>query len=290
MKQALEAPAISLARPQRLEDAIVMLRDGSRLLAGGCDLLPALCQGQLAAQLVSLADVPGLETVVAHPRLGLRVGANVPAARLLTEIWAGKRFAAVHESIEFMEPPYVANMGTLVGNVVAARPESDLGLALLAMEGVLEIVGVNGPRRIPLTDFYDNKGRLERGDIAVAVTCPGPGTDGGSAFKKLALVRRFAADPGKLGAAATIIYGPERERIRSATLALGGICLPRRFPAIEAQLVGELPDPVRFLHLAKEAISKVEADMRPATRRMAITLMVIGVPSLHWRSSRRVNV
>lgn len=252
-------PAFRLSRPATLEDAAALVAAGARIIAGGASLLPDLAEGRATADhLVSLDRIPGLDELYANPKVGLRIGANVRANRLLPDIWTGKRFAAIHEAVEQMDAPWIGNSGTVVGNLCAARPDHDMGVALMALEGVVKLAD---GRDIPLTAFGNTPG------IVTAIHCPGPGTDAGSAFKKLA---RGAA-PRKVSAAATVSYGVERERILAATLVLGGVSLPRRFPAAERLLAGELPDPALFIAAARAAVAEAGlTDLVLAAQAMAL--------------------
>lgn len=267
-------PRFTVLRPESLEQASAALCDGAVLVAGACEVIPALQSGRLACdRLVSLALVPGLDRLSAHPRLGLTIGANVRAARLLPDIWTGKRFAAVHEAVEQFDAPHIARMGTVAGNLCAARPDHDLAVALVAMGAEVALQGPDGTRSLDLCRFLQAPGKtaLRRGEILTAVHCPGPGTDGGSAFKKLPLLRRRADGPRRLSAAATIRYGTERQEIRAASLVLGGVCLPWRAEA--AALVGKPADPARFLSVAEAAADEALAGADPGLRRQAVSLM-----------------
>lgn len=269
-------PPYTLLQPTSLAEASLALREGAVLVAGGCALIPALRSGALAApRLVTLDRVPGLTTLSAHPRSGLQIGAGVRAARLLPDIWTGKRFAAVHEAVEQFDAPHIARMGTVAGNLCAARPDHDLAVALVAMGAEVVLQGAGPARRMPLADFLRAPGQtvLEPGEILTLIACPGPGTDGGSAFKKLPLVRRRADAPRRFSAAATLRYGVERERIQAATLVLGGVCLPWQ-AAVEG-LVGAMADPALFQRAAEDAAAAAPAlaHADAALRRQAIALM-----------------
>jgi len=269
-------PPFTLHWPATVAEAAHALAAGAVPVAGGCDLIPALRSGAVtAARLVALNRIPGLDGLSAHPRTGLSIGASVRAARLLPDIWTGKRFAAVHEAVEQFDAPHVARMGTIAGNLCAARPDYDLAVALVAMEAEATLQGDGAPRRMPLADFLLAPGRtaLKPAEILTCIACPGPGTDGGSAFKKLPLVRRSPGDPRRLSAAATIRYGIERERIQAATLVLGGVCLPWRAEA--GALVDHITEPARFQAAAEAAALAAPAlrSAAPALRRQAVALL-----------------
>ena len=269
-------PPFTILHPKTLAEASLALRDGAVLVAGACALIPKLRSGIVTAdRLVSLDRVPELNNLSAHPRSGLRIGASVRAARLLPDIWTGKRFAAVHEAVEQFDAPHIARMSTVAGNLCAARPDHDLAVALVAMGAEVTLQGVEGTRQIDLASFLQAPDRpaLMRGEILTQIVCPGPGTDGGSAFKKLPLVRRRADAPRRLSAAATIRYGTERHKIIAATLVLGGVCLPWR--AKVDGLVGEIADDLLFQRAAEAAAGLAPAlvGANAPLRQQAIALM-----------------
>ena len=253
-------PPFELIEPPTLAEAVALARQGGVLLAGGTAVVPALRRGDLTAgRVISLGRIAGLDGLSAHPKNGLRVGALVRAGRLLPDIWTGKRFAAIHEAIEQLDSPHVANMGTVVGNLCAAQPDHDMAVALIALDGAVEVQGATGLRRVALTDFYRGPCQtvLAAGEIVTALVAPGPGTDAGSAFKKLDRIRRAESEPGRISAAASVTYGVERERILDARIVLGGLAMPRRFPRAESMLVGQLADPDLFAAAATAALAEV---------------------------------
>lgn len=269
-------PPFDLHEPATLDQAAALIRAGGVPMLGGATLIPLLAAGNIApASVVSLNRIPGLDRLYANPKVGLRIGAQVRAARLLPDIWTGKRFAAIHEAVEQLDAPHVGNSGTVIGNLCAARADYDMAVALMALEGVVRVHSAGRLRDIALTAFYPAPGQtaLATGDIAVAVECPGPGTDAGSAFKKLDLIPRHIDAPRKISAAATVTYGVERERIVAATLVLGGVALPRRFPRAEASLAGQLPDPALFATAARTALREAGLPADPVLQAQAFALL-----------------
>lgn len=263
-------PPFTLHRPRTLSAALELAAAGARPLAGGSDLILRLAAGAVTTSaLVAIDGIPGLDTLFANPKVGLRIGAQVRAGRLLPDIWTGKRFAAIHEAVEQMDTPHVANSGTVLGNLCAARADYDMATALMALEGAVRIAGRGGERVVALTGFYPAGGgtALAADEIALGVDCPPPGTDAGSAFKKLHRAK------GRITAAATVRYGVERDRILAATLVLGGVTLPRRFPQAEAMLTGHLPDPARFAAAAAQALADADLPADPVLRAQTFALL-----------------
>lgn len=230
---------------------------GSRLFAGGCDLVPSLRRGTVQHdRLVSIMRIPGLDTFSAHPKVGVVVGPQVLLARLASHIWIGKRWAALHEAIEQLHPPHIRNMGTVIGNVCAAVNYYDIPTALYAHRAVLTLSDGSTTRKVAIEEFYRGpRGTaLQQGEMVVQMDLPPPAADAGSAFKKIYKARRRADDLHKINAAAYVALDAAKERITDVTLAIG--CIgdhPLRIPAAEAALKGQLAGEAAFAAAGESA-------------------------------------
>lgn len=265
-------PPFTLHQPTSLPEAVALVAAGGRPLMGGATLLPLLASGaDRADTLVSLNRVPGLDELFANPKVGLRIGARVRAARLLPDVWTGKRFAAIHEAVEQLDAPFVGNSGSVVGNICALRPDYDMAAALMALNGVLQVTGPQGARTLAIRDLQHSP--LAPDEIVTAVHCPGPGTDAGSAFKKLDLLPPTPRAPRKINVAATVTYAVERERVLAATLVIGGHALPHRLPAAERLPLGEVATPDLWEDVASAALAEAGLPPDAVLRAQARALM-----------------
>ncbi|OYU37852.1 MAG: hypothetical protein CFE33_18570 [Pseudorhodobacter sp. PARRP1] len=235
---------------------------GSRLFAGGCELVLSMRRGAVRHErLVSIMRIPGLDVFTAHPKVGVTVGPQVLLARLANHIWIGKRWAALHEAIEQLHPPHIRNMGTVIGNVCAAVNYYDIPTSLYAHRAVLTLSNGSTTRKVAIEDFYDGpRGTAVRpGEMVVQLDLPPPAADAGSAFKKIYKARRRATDLHKINAAAYIALDAAKEKIIDVTLAIG--CIgdhPVRIPFAEAALKDQLATEAAFnaaAELAAQAIA-----------------------------------
>lgn len=252
--------------PESVAEAIDLAqRHSAPFIMGGCTLVPSLRRRQRReACLVSLARVPGLDDFSIHPKTGMRLGAKVVASALLPHIWAGKRFAALHEACEQLYPPHIGNMGSIVGNLCSGVPYFDLPTAAMALDAELHVTGQDGDRVVKLEDFYTAKFQtvLARGDVVTQVFCPPHKPDSGSSFKKIYRSRRTVADLHKINAAAMVTLDADRARIIDARVVLGSWSFrPYRYRAAEAVLVGEAPN----FDLFERAADAVMAELEPVT-------------------------
>ncbi len=252
--------------PKTVAEAMELAkRDAGTYIMGGCTLVPSLRRRQRRDKcLISLARVEGLDDFGIHPKSGLRIGAKVVASALLPNIWAGKRFAALHEACEQLYPPHIGNMGSVVGNLCSAVPYFDLPTAALALDGEMHVTGPDGDRVIALEEFYVAKFQtaLKPGEIVTHLFCQPYKPDTGSSFKKIYRSRRTIEDLHKINAAAMVTLDEERDRIIDARVVLGSWGhRPNRYRAAEAALIGNAPN----FDLFVAAAEAVTAELLPAT-------------------------
>ena len=125
---------------------------------------------------------------------------------------------------------------------IATHP-SDMAVAMTALEAVIHIEGVHGPREVPVTDFYRLPGStpnlenvLEPGDLITFVSLPAPPPGARSLYLKL----RDRASYEFALASAAVVISTDAGRIRQARIALGGVgTKPWRAPDAERLLTGK---------------------------------------------------
>ncbi|XCM33620.1 xanthine dehydrogenase family protein subunit M [Streptomyces parvus] len=132
---------------------------------------------------------------------------------------------------------------------VAVHP-SDMGVALTAFDAVVSYESAEGPREVPLSDFYlpvgDTPHRetaLPAGALITHVTLPAAPVAARSRYRKVRERASYAFAIGSVAAALTVEDG----RVREARLALGAVASrPWRARAAEAVLVGAPADGATF--------------------------------------------
>jgi xanthine dehydrogenase YagS FAD-binding subunit len=141
---------------------------------------------------------------------------------------------------------------------IAANP-SDLAVALIALDAVVEVHGAAGQSRVPLVDFHRLPGAtphietvLEPGEVISAITVPANSAARRSHYLK---VRDRASFEFAIVSAA-VALDLDGDRIREARIALGGVgTKPWRVPQVEAALAGTRLEPT-----ALRAAAAVAAD------------------------------
>jgi xanthine dehydrogenase YagS FAD-binding subunit len=138
-------------------------------------------------------------------------------------------------------------------NCIAAHP-SDLAVALVALDAVVEIQGANGQRTVPLADFHRLPGAtphletvLEPGEVIAAITVPASAAARRSSYLKV----RDRASFEFAVVSAAVALDMDGTRIRQARVALGGVgTKPWRVPQVEAALSGASLDPAELRQAA----------------------------------------
>jgi len=126
-------------------------------------------------------------------------------------------------------------------NCIAANP-SDLAVALVAVDAVVEVHGADGQRVVPLIEFHRLPGdtphietALEAGEVIAVITVPASPVARRSHYLKV----RDRASFEFAVVSAAVALEMDGGRIREARVALGGVgTKPWRVPRVEAALAG----------------------------------------------------
>lgn len=246
-------PTFDFVRPDSLQEALLVLAvPGARVCAGGSGLVESLSQVPLSGvTLVDIMRIPGLDAFAAHPKIGVRLGARTLMSTLISDIWVAKRWAALHEAIEQIHPPEIANVATVVGALCSAGADFDISAALLAHRARLHIAGLGGVREVSLEDFHAMDGLgLAAGELVTGIAMPPPAADAGSAFKRLRTAGSGADFP-HVAVAAYVALDAAKEALVDVSLSLKlGQSLPMRLTAVEAALAGTPAETAHYSHAA----------------------------------------
>jgi xanthine dehydrogenase YagS FAD-binding subunit len=128
-----------------------------------------------------------------------------------------------------------------------ATNASDLAVALVALDAMVEVLGAGGQRTVPLIDFYRLPGTtpyietvLGPGEVIAAITVPASPAARRSHYLKV----RDRASFEFAVVSAAVALEMDGARIRQARVALGGVgTKPWRVPQVEAALAGASLDP-----------------------------------------------
>ena len=163
----------------------------------------------------------------------IRIGAATTLSELHTAI--GPHHPSFAELIRRYGSVQVRNAATIGGNIANGSPIGDGSPALIALGATLHLRSVNGPRSLPLEDFFIDYGKQDRAknEFVEAITIPRQ-TDRLRCYK---LSKRFDQD---ISAVCGCFWIKTADNVVSAArLAVGGMAgTPKRSPHAEAALVG----------------------------------------------------
>jgi xanthine dehydrogenase small subunit len=169
------------------------------VVAGGTDL------GVVYNKRMRAIDV-ALSTAGLAELRGVKVNADsiyVGAAASLTalEQAALEHLPELGRFLAWFGSPLIKNAGTLGGNLVTGSPIGDTLPALMALEAEIDLAGVAGTRRVPISQFYTGyrKTVLAPDELVTGVRIPLPRP--GETFKLYKVSRRKDLDISGFGAA-----------------------------------------------------------------------------------------
>ena len=212
-------------QPESLADAVdLAARFGGQasFLAGGTDLIVQIERGRVAPRhVIGLGRVPGLVGIEVNGRITL--GARVTHRAIeQTPALAGPLRCLV-EGAEVIGGHQVRNVATVGGNLVNASPAADLVPCLLALDGVVTLVGPGGEREIPIERFLLGPNRTARrsDELVTRVDLPALAPRAATAFLKAG--RRRAMEISVVCVAARLELDATLERCLEARVVLGAV-------------------------------------------------------------------
>lgn len=237
----------------------------AKCLAGGTDLLVNLKKKVIAPeQVISLNRIEGLSEVSDENGKGVFVGPLCTAAFLAGSGLIREKVSVLGQGAGRLGSPLIRNRATVGGNLVTARPASDMAPPLLVLGAELVLKSAKGERKVLLKDFILGPGQTAMGadEILTGIIIPAAG--GLSAGSYLKLGSRKALEISLVNAASFMALGADGT-IQQARVALGAVGpTPMLSPSAEAVLKGAKPkgesDPV-----FQEAARAAAQDAKPIT-------------------------
>ncbi len=275
-----DASAYDLIAPPTLHAVLALMREEQRTpIAGGTELMVALCAGRLQAKrFVSLQQLPELRFIDSSDSATLRIGANTTFTDLRRSEVIAREFPVLTQTAGWTGSLANQNRGTLGGNIANASPAADNPPALLAYDAELELVSVDGVRAIPYRDFHNGykQTALAMGELIQAIRLPMHFRGSVQYVRKIGTRNAQAISKIALAGVARV----EGDLIRE--IALGAASLldrPARLPRTEAALTNTSPrDELaikRAIDTLREEIAPID-DVRSTRRyREAVAMNVL---------------
>lgn len=253
-----------LYRPTTLQEASELKEQGGVIVAGGTDVFVSMHGANLRpGELVDIKGIESMGQVAFDENAGLTLGA-LTTHRTIEE-WdiIKERFCALFEGCSQVGSVQIRNRGTLGGNICNAAPSADSVGPLLVLGAQCVIVGQNGRRQVPLSDFFTGPKQtvLKADELLYQIVVPTPCLNSGSAYIKY--TRRRAMDLALLGV--SIYLALEEGKISEVRIALATAApTPIRIFGVEAMLQGQDAHALASAEISK--LVALEANPRSSWR------------------------
>lgn len=184
-------PEFDYIKPASLAEASQFLAQHvaeARPFMGGTDTFVRMRDGFWQDKyLVDVKNLDGMGQITFDPAAGLTIGASVNMNRVIASPQVQAYYPVLAEAAHTVASYQLRTRATFAGNICNASPAGDTIGPCMALEGVLQVHGVNGVRQEPLSTFFHGPGKtvLLPGDIVTAITFPLPPPNYAARYIKL---------------------------------------------------------------------------------------------------------
>ena len=190
-----------------VNEAVALMADGARVLAGGTDLVVGHRQGKapLPDRLVAIDRISDLAGFEIDDGTGkLRIGALVTHAELMTESAIVDSYTALADGAALVGSPATRHAGTIGGNIMNGSPAMDTGAPLVVLGARFELVSGRGTRVVEPGELWTGPGSTSAAadELLTACLLPSRASSSGSAYVRLEY--RRAMEIAVVGAAASV--------------------------------------------------------------------------------------
>lgn len=239
--------------PAELKEALGLIANGAKPLAGGMSLIPMM-KLRFAApdHVVDLRRIPGMNAI-AELDGKIHIGAMTTHYEIESSPLLRSRCPLLAEAAISIGDLQVRNMGTIGGSTAHADPAADYPASLLALEAEIVAVSPSGERTIAASDFFVDTftTALEPGEIIREIIVPVDNKSTGVAYMKMA---HPASGFAVVGAAARITISGGK--VTMARIGITGVA-SHAFRATNAEQALEAGKP------AAEAVANLGAGVEP---------------------------
>lgn len=173
--------------PKTLDEALGLLAEGAKPLAGGMSLIPMM-KLRLASpeHLVDLGRIKDLN-YIREAGGALHMGATATHHDVESSPLVRGKCPLLAETASNIGDVQVRNMGTIGGSVAHADPAADYPAALQALEAKLVLKGAHAERTVAADEFFVDMftTALEPGEIVREVIVPIDGDGTGTNYQKV---------------------------------------------------------------------------------------------------------
>lgn len=215
--------------PKTLDEALGLLAEGARPLAGGMSLIPMMkLRLSNPEHLVDLGRIKDL-SYIREQGGELHIGATTTHHEIESSPLVRGKCPLLAETASHIGDIQVRNMGTIGGSTAHADPAADYPAALQALEARIVLKGAKSERTVSAEDFFVDTftTALEPGEIVREVIVPIDGDGTGTNYQKViqpasgfaivGIAVRLRKDGGKITMARIGVTGLSNRAFRAAS-------------------------------------------------------------------------
>ena len=218
--------------PSSVDEALALLDDEAKVLAGGQSLVPLL-NFRLARpeRIVDINRIEELAYIRADEDGSLRIGALARQAELERSQLVAERWPLLAQAVRLVGHPQIRSRGTVCGSVAHADPTAELPVALTALDARFHVRSAGGARTLRATELFAGPltTSLAADELLAEIEVPALPAGARCAFREYA---RTHGDFAVAGAAVVLAPG------HAAVALLGAGWTPLRAPEAERALAG----------------------------------------------------
>jgi aerobic carbon-monoxide dehydrogenase medium subunit len=247
--------------PTTVAEAVDLLGrlDNALALAGGQSLMPMLnFRVVVPDHLIDLNRIAALSSIAIADGAG-RFGAMTRQRDLEFSADVAAHFPIMREALAHVGHRQTRNRGTFGGSLCHLDPSAELVNMAALHDGVLEVAGRDGGRRIAIADWVDGvmTNALAPGELLTAIELRAWPAGHGSAFEEFA---RRHGDFAIVAVGCLVTLAAGGTIARAAVCVSGLAAAPSRLAAAEQLLAGQVPSPDLFRAAAAQAEALETAD------------------------------
>ena len=196
----------SYHKANSVDEAIALLSQNPDAIpmAGGTDILVRLHgHNKKFSHLVDIHGVDELKKVTMESDGTIVIGSGMTFTGLAHSSVIRENIPVLNEGGSSIGGPQVRNVATVGGNICNGAPSGDSASPLLVLNATVELKGPDGIRHLPLYEFYQGPGQVDRkaGEIMTCLRiAPGDYKGWSAYYYKYAM--REAMDIATIGCAA----------------------------------------------------------------------------------------
>lgn len=204
----------SYKKANSAQEAVCLLIENptARLIAGGTDVLIKLRELEPGyGNLIDIHELSELKPILLQSDGTIQVGAGATFSEIIESPIIQKYIPMLGEAAASVAGPQIRNVGTIGGNLCNGAVSADMCAPVLALDGVLHLLGPSGLRTIPAQEFHLGPGKVDinPGEVLLYLTFKEQDwKKQRTSYVKYAM--REAMDIATIGCAVALEYDQER--------------------------------------------------------------------------------